>query len=153
LAGQEWIASVLPRIRAKATTENAEICFVQDALVDDGASWLICAETDGGERRFARYDRARLDGDRAAFSLYGFARAGPLGAFLDRLRIGAPGPVYVILEPLPPEDAAAVDRLATASHGMLHVFYLPDQLTRLEGVTAAWRQALAAMKEHARVRD
>ncbi|MEV5413256.1 helix-turn-helix domain-containing protein [Thermopolyspora sp. NPDC052614] len=145
LADEGWLKSVLPRIRERARAEGARLYFVEDALVGDGALWLLSAvPAAGGLRRFAVYDPAREGAD-------DYLRF--LEDFLQRLGEEADTPVYAVLEPLPAKDARAVARFASASGDRLRLFFLPDVLMRLERLSERWREALATMREYAAARD
>ena len=144
IADPGWVASSLPRIRERAEAEGALLFFVEDVLVGDGELWLLTAAPVTGACRFAVYDPAREGGD----DHLRFLRD-----FLDRLGRETGTPVYVVLEPLPAEEARAVARLASASGDRLRVFFLPDVLVRLERLAGRWREALAATRERAAARD
>src|SRR5690606_16590147 len=128
----------------RAEAGRARLCFVDDALVGDGALWLLSALGADGVRGFAVYDPAREGAD----DYLSF-----LEDFLERLGDEADTPVYAVLEPLPAEDARAVARLASASGDRLRVFFLPDVLMRLERLAGRWREAVATMREYAAARD
>ncbi len=159
VAGDDWVATALPRIEAKAATEDATAHFVFDTLVADGAKWLMTAAAPGGARRFALYDVAASapaepgTRTRAPSAQEPTAHGRAMCDFLERLTRAEAAPVYAIMEPLPGPDARAVDRLARASNGLLRVFYLPDVLSRLDRCAAGWRLAHAGTRERAAVRD
>lgn len=144
LGDENWRETALPRIRERAEAGRARLCFVDDALVGDGALWLLSALGADGVRGFAVYDPAREGAD----DYLSF-----LEDFLERLGDEADTPVYAVLEPLPAEDARAVARLASASGDRLRVFFLPDVLMRLERLAGRWREAVATMREYAAARD
>jgi transposase len=159
IGGDDWVATELPRIEAKAATEDATPHFVFDTLVAGGAAWLLTAAAPGGARRFALYDVAAMapapsgPKTRAPSAQEPTAHGRAMCDFLERLTRAGAAPVYAILEPLPGPDARAVDRLARASNGLLRVFYLPDVLSRLDRCAGRWRLAHADTREHAAVRD
>lgn len=146
---RRWEREVYPAIRAEARRVGATIYFADESgLRSDyhtGTTWAPAGETPVIEktgRRFA-VNMISAVGPRGEFRFMvheGTVNARVFRAFLQRLRVGATGPVFVVVDGHPAHKARIVQDYVRSTNGQLRLFFLPPYSPHLNPDELVWAQ-------------
>ena len=144
---RQWESEIYPEIRAQARRVGARIYFADEAGIRSdyhtGTTWAPVGQT----------PVVRVTGRR--FSLNMISAVGPQGefrfmvhqgsvtakvfrTFLQRLLVGAQGPVFVVVDGHPTHKARLVRDFVESTHGRLRLFFLPPYSPHLNPDEQVW---------------
>jgi len=152
-AVDRWLKVEFPAIRREAKRDGAEIYFADEAGVRSdhhaGTTWAKVGVTPVAESTGARFGFNLISavsprGSLRFMVVEGSVNAGVFVRFLERLLVGAKGPVYVVADGHPSHKAKKVRQWIEATEGKLKLFLLPGYSPELNPDELVWN----SLKNH-----
>lgn len=146
-AVRRWMAADYPAIRRSARREGAEIFFADEAGVrsdyHSGTTWGRRGQTPVVSSTGTRFGANLLSAVSARGQLRFMVAKGRVSAavfiaFLKRLLVNAPGPIFLIVDGHPAHRAKSVERFVAAQGGSLALFFLPPYSPELNPDEHVW---------------
>ena len=146
-AVRRWLAEEYPAIRERARGEGAQIFFADEAGVrsdfHSGTTWGRRGQTPVVSSTGARFGANIISAVSARGQLRFMIAKGRVTAavfieFLKRLLVGAPAPIFLIVDGHPTHRAKSVTRFVAAQESKLALFFLPPYSPQLNPDELVW---------------
>jgi len=144
---RRWEAETYPEIRRRAQERGATIYFADESGIRSdhhaGRTWAPEAETPVIEKTGRRFGLNLISavGPRGEFRFMvhqGTVNAVVFRRFLQRLMVGATGPVFVIVDGHPAHKAKLVREYVASTNGQLELHFLPPYAPQLNPDELVW---------------
>lgn len=142
-----WERETFPAIRAEAKRTGASIYFADEAGMrsdhQTGSTWAPVGQSPVVEATGRRYSLNMLSAistiGEVKFMIHdGRVTADVFVQFLERLLIGAEGPIFLIVDGHPVHHSKRVRTFVESTDGKLKLFYLPPYSPHLNPAESVW---------------
>lgn len=146
---RRWEREIYPEIRSEARRVGATIYFADESgLRSDyhtGTTWAPAGETPVIEKTGRRFSVNMISavGPQGEFRFMvheGTVNARVFRTFLQRLRVGTTGPVFVVVDGHPAHKARIIQDYVRSTKGQLRLFFLPPYSPQLNPDELVWAQ-------------
>lgn len=144
---RQWEVEIYPAIKAQAKAAGATIYFADESGIRSdyhtGTTWAPCGQTPvvsvtGRRFSFNMISAVSPRGDFRFMIHEGSVTAPVFKTFLQRLMVGATGPVFVIVDGHPTHKSALVRKYVESQKGKLKLFFLPPYSPHLNPDEQVW---------------